>query len=499
MATIQEKSIQSTAIILVGFSIGAINMLILQPKLLTTEQFGLTRVITDAGLTLATLCTLGCLPVIYKFYPFYTSYLKKRQNDLPFITGLICLAGLVIMSLTGWLCRDIIIRKFSEKSPLFVQYSYLVYPYCFFMLCFMWLESFAVSLRKSLVANGLRELLPRIFFTVLLLFLGYQTISEKEFYALFSVSFLLPAITIYMVLRRTKNFEFVSQLSPVTIRLGYKMTNFALFIFGAQFLNLLSRTVDTFILTAKSDRGLTDTAIFTIATYIVTLMEVPQRSMNSVSTPILAEAWKNKDLPYIRRIYKKSVTNLLVIGLVMFGLIWLNLHNIAGFLGKNFTGVESVILYMGMGKLIDLGTGANSQIIGTSSFWKVDFITNFIYTLVALPLNYFLISKYGLMGAAYSTLISLSFYNAMRFGFLRFKFGMQPYTYKDLVVIIITVISVAASNYIPRNSNFIVDTLFRSSLFVLIFTPLLYSFRISEEINGLFEKKLPFLFGRKGK
>lgn len=496
MGTIQKKSIQSSAIILFGFGIGAINLLIINPKVLSPEQFGLTRIITDAGLTLATLCTLGTLPVVYKFFPFYKTHLDKQKNDLPYITGVICLLGLVIMCFIGYLAKDVIVRKFSEKSPLFVEYSYLVYPYCILILFFMWLESFAISMHKSLLSNALRELAPRLFFTLILLLIGFKFIDDKTFYSLFSISFLIPALILFFALRISGCLPFVHQVSPVTKRLGAKMTNFGMFVFGAQFLNLLSRTVDTFILSAKSDRGLIDTAIFTLATYVVTLMEVPQRSITSVATPILAEAWKNKDLNLIKRIYRKSASNLLIIGIIMFALIWLNLHNIGGFLGKNFNGIETVILFMGIGKLIDLGTGANSQIIGTSSFWKVDFTTNVIYTFVALPLNYFLISKFGLMGAAYSTLISLTFYNAMRFGFLWFKFDMQPYRIKDLTVIIIAVVCIILVYLIPKTENYIIDAMIRTGLFMITFIPSIYFSNISEEINE-FINKIPERFLKK--
>ena len=82
---------------------------------------------------------------------------------------------------------------------------------------------------------------------------------------------------------------FANSISPVTSRLKGKMINFGLFVFGAQFLNLLSRTVDTFILASKSERGLEDAAVFTIATYVIALMEIPQRSIISISVPVLAE------------------------------------------------------------------------------------------------------------------------------------------------------------------------------------------------------------------
>ncbi len=145
---------------------------------------------------------------------------------------------------------------------------------------------------------------------------------------------------------------------------------------------------------------------------------------------------------------------------------------------------------MGIGKLIDLGTGANAQIIGTSSYWKVDFTTNVLYTILALPLNYILISKYGLMGAAYSTLISLTFYNAMRFGFLWYKFKMQPYSWQNLFAAIIAFICTVIVYNIPKNSSPVIDTIIRTLAFIMLFTPAIYFTHISEEINALIRNYL---------
>ena len=470
---------------MIGFAIGAINLILIQPKVLTAEQYGLTRIITDAGITLASLCTLGSIPVINKFFPFYKSYLNPKNNDLPFITLVICLIGFVIMCVAGYAVKDIIVRKFSERSPLFVRYSYLVYPFGFFMLMFLWLESFSWSFRKGVISNSLRETVARVIFTFLLLFFCLHIINISQFLTAFSFSYILPAAILFFVLRRTREFIFNPTISSVTMRMKGRMINFGLFIFGAQFLNLLSRTVDTFILSSKSARGLSDVAVFTIATYVVTILEIPQRSITSISVPVLAEAWKNKNLKHIKSIYRKSVSNLLIIGLVMFCIIWVNTPNLSRYLGKDFTGIEKLVLLMGVGKLIDLGTGANAQIIGTSSYWKVDFTTNVLYTILALPLNYILISHYGLTGAAYSTLISLTFYNAMRFGFLWYKFKMQPYSWPNLMVVVIAFVCTVIAYYIPQVSSPVFDTIIRTVVFICLFTPAIYFTRISNEINDL--------------
>lgn len=490
MGIIQKQSIKSTIIILLGFGLGAFNMLVLVPAIITPEQLGLTRLVADAAITLATLCTFGSLSVVNKFFPFYKGYLPAKKIDLPFMSLVLCLLGFILVCIIGYLSRDIIFRKFNQRSPLFNDYSYLVYPYCLLLLLFMWMESFSWALYKSVLSNTLREVLPRLLFTILLILFSLNVLSLKMFMNFFALSYLIPGLVLFFILRHTGYFYFTSNPSKLTIRLKGKMINFGLFVFGAQFLNLLSRTIDTFILSSKGERGLTDTAVFTIATYIVTLMEVPQRSLNSSAIPVIAESWKNKDMENISYVYKRSVTNLLIIGLTMFGLIWLNIHNIAAFLGKNYSGIESVVLIMGIGKLIDLGTGANGQIIGTSSFWKVDFTTNVIYTILALPLNYLLISHYGLQGAAISYLISLTIYNLIRFAFLKIKFNLQPYVFKDFLVIVVATGCAGLSYLIPVFSSIYIDIAVRSIVFAGVFLPIIYLLRISTEVNSILNNLL---------
>ncbi|MDB5230248.1 MAG: polysaccharide biosynthesis protein [Chitinophagaceae bacterium] len=488
MGIIQSQSIKSTLIITLGFAIGAFNTIILAPKLLTPEQFGLTRIITEAGITMATLCTLGSLPIIYKFFPLYRRYLPAKKNDLPFFTLAICLIGFLLVCTGGYFFRDLIVRKYSEKSPLFVQYSYLVYPFCLLLLLFMWMESFAWSFKKGTFSNAAKETMPRIIFTLLLVLVAAGLLNINWLFILFSFSFLLPVLFLFIVLRKEKEFVFNSVVSPVTSRLKGKMMNFGLFLFGAQFLNILSRTADTFILSSKGAHGLADAAVFTIAMYVVTVMDIPQRSITSISIPVLAESWRTKNLKNISNVYTKSVANLLVVGFLLFGLMWLNIHSLAAYLGKNYYGIEELVLLMGIAKLIDLGTGTNAQIIATSSFWRVDFTTNVIYTLLALPLNYILISRYGLLGAAYSTLISLSFYNVMRFGFLWYKFNLQPYNLKDLFTVIAAVISAGAAYFVPHIFSAVTDIIIRSGVFLVLFVPAIYFCNVSGEITELIKK-----------
>jgi O-antigen/teichoic acid export membrane protein len=492
MGIIQRQSIRSSVFIFIGFGIGALNMLVLFPKIFTPEQIGLTRIIMDTGLTLSTLASLGTLPVIYKFFPFYKSYLPPKKADLPGITFLSCLLGFVLVCVGGYFFKDLIIRKFGAKSPLFIDYFYLVFPFTFLMLFFVWMEGFSWSLKRTVVSNFLKETAIRLLTTLLILAVFFNWIDFRGFMNSFGFVYLLPCIALLMVLRKTGEWHFTFNISSVTRRLKYKMMGFALYIFGAQFLNVLSRTFDTFALAAISEKGLRDTAVFTIATYIVTLMEIPQRSLVSISVPVIAESWKNKDLDNIRTVYKKSVTNLMVMGLFVFGLLWLNIHNLSHFLGKEYAAIEGIVLLMGIGKIIDLGTGVNGQLIATSSYWRFDFFTNVIYTLLALPLNYILIKQFGLMGAAYANLIAVTIYNTIRFLFIWKKFGFQPYHWHNLFILLIGAGTYTLIYFLPKLSNIYFDSMLRGGLFILIFGSLIHFTRVAPDLSVV----LQMLIGR---
>ena len=506
MGIIQKQGVKSSFFIMIGFLIGAVNLLVLFPMFFSKNDQGLVRAMLDIGATLSVFCTLGTLPVIYKFYPFYNHYLGPKKNELPFITLIINLIGFSLLLIIGWQQKDFIIRKLG-KSPSLAQYFNYVYPYTFFLLIFYWLEAFAWGLRKGVYSNFLRETLIRILTTLLIIAFGLKYIDLVGFLTLFSLLYVIPSLLLLINLIQSKQFSFKSlQISNVTKRLKGKMFSFALFVFAGQFFNLLARTNDTFMIVGL--RGLSDAGIFAIATYVSAILEIPQRSLNSISIPVLASSWKNKDFANIKHVYHKSVSNLLAIGLLLFGLIWLNTDNLIAFLNwvshkeaGGYDAIGKLIFILGLAKLIDLATGVNSQIIGTSNFWKFDFYTNLFYILLSLPLNYYLIKNYNLEGLAYSNLIALTLYNSIRFLFLYKKFKLQPYTYKHGLFLLLSIGLILLVHQIPTANNILANILLQSTVFVLSFYLLVSWINPAPEaleiVNNFFKEKLPAIFRKK--
>ncbi len=480
MGIIQKQGLRSSIFLMIGFAIGGINTVFLFPKVFTQAEYGLTRALIDAASILAILATLGTTPIIYKFYPFYKSHTEPRKNDLPFITGLACTIGFLLVCIAGYFFKDFIVRKLG-KSPLFAENFSLVYPFTLLMLAYTWMEVFGWVFKKTVTTNFLKETLIRILTTVLILLTWAGIISTKTFMKAFSVIYLLPVIILLIVLIRTHQWKFNFTISKVTRRFKGKMVTFGLFVFGASFLNIASKTVDSFMIIGL--KGLEQTAVFTIASYLITFMDLPLRSITAIATPILSESWRDKNYTNIFSVYKKSTVTLLAAGMFIFLTVLLNIHNLTAYLGPSWEDVPTVVLIMGIAKVIDLGTGVNGQIIGTSSNWRFDFFTNVLLMMLAFPLNFFLIKQFGIIGAAYSNLGAVSIYNMVRFGFIYKKYGWQPYGFAHIKILLVSLLIFIAVYAVPFIVNIYIDTVFKTVLFAGLYITAILRMNVSEEFN----------------
>ena len=485
MGIIQKQGSKSSLFLLIGFIIGGINTVFLFPKVFTQTEYGLTRALVDTATILSVLATLGTTPVVYKFFPYYKSLTTPKKNDLPMVTGIICLIGFIIICISGYVFKDFIIRKLG-KSPLFAENFYLVYPYAFFMLVFIWLESFGWALKRTVTTNFLRETFVRIFATILIFLVWLKIITTMQFMKLFSLTFVLPSVILLVVLIRSREWKITFKISNVTKRFKLKMITFGLYVFGASFLNIASKTVDSFMIIGL--KGLDQTAIFIIASYLVTFMDLPVRSLHSIATPIISESWKEKNYNNISTIYHKSTVTLLVAGLFIYLIAMLNINNLTQFLGSGYAAVPSIVLIMGIAKLVDLGTGVNGQIISTSINWRFDFYTNVLLTIISFPLNYFMINNYGIIGAAFSNLIAIFVFNFVRFSFIWKKYGWQPYSFKHIKILLVSIFAFGITYLVPFVVNIYIDTVIRSIIFTAIFIPAILYIKVSEEINEMVGK-----------
>lgn len=484
--TIQRQSILSTLVIFAGFGVGALNLIVLQPKILSTEQWGLTRVITEAAVLLANVATLGTTPVIAKFFPFYKRHLRPNEIDLPAITMGFFAIGMAVVLLMLQILKPQIVLIFGKNNPLFSPYYFTLSLFILFQGTFLYMELYAWFAGKTILANTLKELVFRLLTTACLLLFGWQLVSFDGFMQLFACIYLpATAILIYMI-RKHHGLPIHFRISKVTRRLKYKMLSLGSFVFMTTISQIAFVVCDTLFL--ASMYNFSQAGVYAVAQYFGQVVEVPMRSMQTSSVPLISEYWRAKNMTGLLSVYRKSCINLLVAGMGLGGLILVNLHNIERYFPSAYAAMVLPLAVLIVSRWINLGTGLNSMLIQLSTFWRFDFASTLVYSVIGIPLNYLLIRNFGMMGAALANVIAMTIYNGIRFVFLWKKFGLQPFTWRNAAVLLGGSALIAAVYIIPAHSNLFIDGILRSLLFGVLFVFMVLRFHLSEELQALWEK-----------
>jgi O-antigen/teichoic acid export membrane protein len=490
MGNIRRQTILSSVVIYFGFLIGSINTyLYVKNGTFTTEQYGLTRLFNDLGITFYSFASLGVTSFIGKFRPFYTQNLTKKENDQAALSFSIISIGFVLLLVATIIFKPLFIRKFSEKSPLLITYYYWILPYAFGILFFTTAESFAWFANKSILTNFLKETGIRLMQMIIILCFAFHFISFSTFIKFFSFTYPIIAASLILYLIYKSNIEFNFKISRVTKKFYKKILWLMGLIYGSFVVNTLAQYVDSIIIASVSKGGLSDVGIYTLATFVTSTMQVPQRSIIGAIVPVLSVSWKSKNYNEINRIYNRTSINLLLLALLIFTIIWLNIDDIFGVLGVNaaYEAGKMVILILGISKIIDAGTGVNSQIIGTSNFWRFEVLTGVVLLAISIPLNYLLVKRFGINGSAMSNLISFTIYNAIRLIFIWRKFKMQPFSAKTIYALLASVIIYFICYYSFQSLHGWAAIIAKTASFSIMFVGAIFMLRLTPDAWQLWE------------
>ncbi|WP_205513401.1 lipopolysaccharide biosynthesis protein [Longitalea arenae] len=475
--SIRRQSIISSILVYIGFAIGLLNTY-LYAKGFAEAEYGIIGSFMAFATIMLAFSNFGVTYYIYKFYPYYNDNLPPEKNDMITVALVTSLMAFAFVMISGFVFKDFVIRKYAEHSPEIIYYYYWLFPFGLGLSLFTILEAYAWQLRQSVVTNFLKEILWRLFATILIVLLFMGVIKNFDlFIKLYALTYAGIALALFGFLVYKKQFHLTFTLSRVTKKFYKKIIRLGLFVWMGTLVLNISQVFDTLVIGAVVASGMANVGIYTLAQNISSLVQAPQRAINAASLPALAQAWKDKDFGRLHRIYQRSSINQLIFSIAMFLLIWLNFTDgvLTFHLKQGYLDARFVFLFIGLQKIVDMGTGVNSQIIGTSTYWKVELISGMILVAITLPLNYLLTKEYGAVGPAIANLFAMIVYNGIRCIFLWRKFHMQPFTIKSLYTVLLGAAAYLPCYWLFHNSQGIGYIILRSALFVLLFgTGVLY-------------------------
>ena len=484
MSQIRRQSIISTIFVYLGFTIGFVNTyLFTREGLFTESQYGLMNIFIAVGNLMFAFANMGMTSVLYKFYPYYQDNLTKKKNDLLTWALIISSIGFVLVIVAGIIFKDIVVLKFSKNSPEFIQYYFWIFPFGFSILLFSIFEVFAWNLRKSIITTFLREVLLRLLTSILIFLISFNLIKSYDtFIKLYAFTYGIIAIALLSYLIWKKQINITFTLSRVTKKFKNKIASLASLVYFGGLVYMVALFIETLVI--MSLLGTAAAGIFSLATVIASLVQAPQRGAVAASIPVLSKAWKDKNFNKINLIYQRSGINLLIASLGLFLLVWMNYDDaIKVFhLRQSYYASKWLFFFIGFAKIVDLGTGVNSQIIGTSVYWRFEFLSGVVLLSFAIPFNYLFVKEFGIIGAAYAHLISFTIYNIIRIIFLKRKFNMHPFSKKTAYAILLAFTFYTICYYLFLNIEGIAAIVLRSVVFMLLYGSSVIYFNLSPDV-----------------
>jgi len=484
LGRIRRHTIVSSLIIYLGFLIGAFNLLILYPRFIPVEYMGLTKVVMDYSVILTSFASLGFIAPFFRFQPYYTQYTAPDKNDLFQLYLVVVHAGMVGVTLLSMVSEKLITGYFNARSPLFSDYYYSTLVFGYLLLLYNVFEMYLFSKGEAIFQSFVREIVIRLI--ILMMVLGViWGLSMKGFVSLYSIHYLIPLLLLVYYARRKHPFALGLRFSKTSLRLLPHMAGMAGIGFVQNIINAGVPVIDTLVVGGLV--GLEGVATYLLMNYISTLVHVPVRATASVLGAKISAHWKDNEVDKIQALYHRTSMSYLIFSFFMVSLILFNLDLFQRLIGKNITISMAVIIPLVLSKIMELSTGLSNLIIGYSKKWKIESTISVTNVILAIPLNIVMVGRFGILGAAWSTLILATLSFTVRILVLYRIYRLWPFQWSTLGFIGIGLALFAGFYLLCGWTPNLFMKIAWSILYALIFITIVLWFRFSEDLNIVFE------------
>src|SRR6185437_12596416 len=491
MGIVKKQVYKNTIISYAGMVIGFVNLIFLYPRFLAADQIGLFLLLISLSVLYSLVASMGVPSIVARYFPFFRTE-DNTHGGFLHVVGRFAIIGFMISTAVFFLIKPIIVASFIQKAPLFVAYYYYLIPLAFFTIFFNFLEALGKAVYQSIFSSFLKEVLLRLLTMIAMVMLAEGWISFQQFIIIYISINGLICLVLIISLATSGKFSFRKTLLPPAVA-GKEMINFGLFTLLSSTVYVILQNVDRYMLSAMA--GLAVQGIYGIYSGIAIVINVPQQALSRTTYQIVADSWKAKNMQNIAEIYSKTSIIQMVAGCFLFIGIVVNKENLLAILHKKeFTDQFDVLVVICLGFLVDITGGLNTYILTTSHKYHLITILVIAWSLFCIGLTYILIPLYGGLGAALAYLATITGINFCTWFYLKYRFKMQPFTFKHLLVIGITRVSYFIAGYFWRMPNLLLDIFVRSMLTAVIYISLTYVARISDDVNEKIDATIKRVF-----
>lgn len=228
-------------------------------------------------------------------------------------------------------------------------------------------------------------------------------------------------ISTFYVIKRTRSFSIdieksLSKTELLKISSPMMITAFSFLVMGR---------IDTIMLGMFSTTE--NVGIYNIALKIASVTSFILYAINTISAPKFSELYWSKDMENLRKVVRFSSKLIFVFSFPILLAFIIFPKFFMGIFGIEFIAGRYALIFLTMGQFVNASSGSVGIFLNMTGKQRI--FRNIILTATSIniALNYILIPKYGINGAAIATMISMSFWNIYGAVYIKVKSNINTF------------------------------------------------------------------------
>ncbi len=486
MGIVQRQGIRNTLISYVGLAIGFANTILVLPRLLSPAQIGLTAgVLVPLATIGAQVAAFGFANAGMRYFPFFRNQGRNHAGFFPLLLGP-PLLGFVVVALLMWCGKPLVIRWYSDGSDaalLAAHYTVAIGLAGCIMLGSLQ-DAYLRSLFHTSFSSFAQEILLRLMLVGAAVAYSQHYLSFHGFVLAYLGAYAVVAALLAGYLAAIGELHLRPTRAALRIKPLREMLGFGAFVLLSNISGTVLLNIDSLMVGTKL--SLAAAGIYLIATNVSTALVLPFRALYKTAFSLIAEYWKEGDLAKMADFYRRSTRINTLLGCYLALGIGLNLNFIYGLIHRPeyAVGTTAVLLLLA-GRLVDGITGVNGIIVATSPRYRFDLVFNVSLAAAVVVLNWLLIPRLELAGAALAYCIALVSINAARTWFVWRTYGLQPFDGSTARILAVAAVAGCAAWALPETANAWLTLLLRGGVLTLVYGTGVLLTRTAPELNPL--------------
>jgi O-antigen/teichoic acid export membrane protein len=469
LGIVQRQGIRNTLISYVGLAIGFANTILVLPRLLSPAQIGM---VASVLLPLATIgaqvASFGFANMGIRYFPFFRNQGRNHAGFLPLLLGP-PLLGLVVVALAMLVGKPLLLQWYAQGDAALLAPHYLAaiaLAGCIMLGSLQ--DAYLRSLYHTSFSSFCQEILLRLMLVGAAVAYSRGLISFHGFVLAYVGAYAVVAVLLTIYLAAIGELHLRPTRTALRIKPLREMLGFGAFVLLSNISGTILLNIDSLMVGAKV--SLSAAGIYLIATNVSTALVLPFRALYKTAYSLIAEYWKEGNMAQMADFYRRSTRINTLLGCYLALGIGLNLDFIYGLIHKpEYAAGTGAVLLLLAGRLFDGITGVNGIIVATSPRYRFDLVFNVSLAAAVVVLNWILIPRMDLAGAALAYCIALVSINTARTWFVWRHYGMQPFDGSTVRILAVAAVAGFMAWVLPDTGNAFLTLLMRGGVLTVLY------------------------------